>query len=653
MRIPIQLDALCYTWNESSQDGKTFQTMTAIYEATVVSLLRKDAVKLGKVCNGRELNNSTVAELSTIEIYGLMSEEIDLLEGLAFQGFYNGCIEFDKATRNHIQKYLKDRGDPLPQSHNHTLRSLSFLRSSNDGSEQDDQRSFHFIHLTFQEYFAACYFVKYWFKSSELPCIELRNNGTIARTPVLPRILLGQRKYAIRYNMVWRYVAGILCARSDNQGYQLTKFFEHLEAEPRDFLGPSHRNLLMQFLEELPSNTESPRSIRKCRAKIENSLFWWISFQGNVLRTSSLLSRGVAYPEYLLRAVFQQSHLNMKKHMLSGFQREGRWCLEQLAHHWVTEKHFNGQDVEEMAFRLIVRYDKESRRKTLDFIHDHVLNQAMVTNKSMLLTNSPMYAHAAAELSTGMDSPPKRCVESIVALLQHGDERWHAAASHLIHHFRLSLSPDIIHSLAIWLVHKDSWVETFKATTIDTFYGRFSGIRDNVKETLNYQSILSSKTQDYLIRQLDEKEISARCTAADVLRALSNLSPISLHSLGHRLKDGDLVARLNLLLCLEHYNKQPENVTRELLEQLIDQHEDICYTARSILTRVELSHETVLEIVKMSSYDGASRKFVERVLHYRSPLPSDITHEVWKTCGPCKYTWCILMSQRVLSPETL
>jgi hypothetical protein len=86
IRIPIQLDALYYTWGDSSRYGDTFQTMTAIYDAIVVSLLRKDVVKLEKSCNGKVLNHSSVSDLSADEIYNLMSEEISHLEGLAFQG---------------------------------------------------------------------------------------------------------------------------------------------------------------------------------------------------------------------------------------------------------------------------------------------------------------------------------------------------------------------------------------------------------------------------------------------------------------------------------------------------------------------------------------------------------------------------------------
>jgi NACHT domain len=48
VRIPIQLDALCYTWDNF--DGKVVpQTMTAIYKAIEESLWKKDVLRLGKI----------------------------------------------------------------------------------------------------------------------------------------------------------------------------------------------------------------------------------------------------------------------------------------------------------------------------------------------------------------------------------------------------------------------------------------------------------------------------------------------------------------------------------------------------------------------------------------------------------------------------
>lgn len=446
VRIPIQLDALCYIWGDSSPDEDAFQTMTAVYEAIVVSLLRKDAVKLGKTCNGRVVNQSTVAELSAAEICGLMSEEITLLEGLAFQDFYNGCIELSKTIRNKIHKHLLDQDDPLPQAHNSILRDLSFLRSSNEGSEEEDKQSFHFIHLTFQEYFAASYFVKYWLKSTELPCIELQNNRTIAITSVLPHIFLDQRKYTVRYNMVWRYVAGLLHARSDKHGHQLTKFFKHLEAEPRDLLGPSHRDLLTHCLGELPTSTASSSAFSKCKAKIERSLSRWLLLQCNMCWESGRPLDGLLdYPEHLIYTVFQQADFVTKMRLLSMMKRESRanHKILRMADMWVVKRHAEGQDLEEIGVKLIRRDDRETKLKVLDIIHDLVLKP--ISDFAL-----QRYLQAAAILIEQLDLSPKHCLlETDVNWLRQKDMKRRLAASSFLFDCRQSLPPEVIHSLII------------------------------------------------------------------------------------------------------------------------------------------------------------------------------------------------------------
>ncbi|GAB7336305.1 hypothetical protein MBLNU13_g09050t1 [Cladosporium sp. NU13] len=85
VRIPIQLDALCYTWNDFN--GQTLhQTMTACYEAIERNLWKKDGVKLGKF-----MPNQFV-RMREIEYH--MKDAMDFLEALAFTGMYNDTVDF-------------------------------------------------------------------------------------------------------------------------------------------------------------------------------------------------------------------------------------------------------------------------------------------------------------------------------------------------------------------------------------------------------------------------------------------------------------------------------------------------------------------------------------------------------------------------------
>lgn len=87
-----------------------------------------------------------------------MQTKIDLLGALAFAGLYSDTVEFN---HNHIDAIvdhvLKTRMPELDKE----ITQLSFLRTSNPTSKLEDRR-YHFLHLTLQEFFAARYFVKHW-----------------------------------------------------------------------------------------------------------------------------------------------------------------------------------------------------------------------------------------------------------------------------------------------------------------------------------------------------------------------------------------------------------------------------------------------------------------------------------------------------------
>ncbi|KAL3481702.1 hypothetical protein BJX99DRAFT_243416 [Aspergillus californicus] len=169
VRIPIQLDAVYQ-----------LKTSTSLYQAITLKLWHKDILRLKRSQSGQHLQEDV--------IHGL----INLLEILAFSGIFSEVIEFNANDRHRIYDSLKMHGIALPEFPEETLRKMSFLHTH------------HFLHLTFQEFFAAQYFL---------------------------RTLLQNEKYKIR----------------------LTK---KAESPPRDFLGSMHRRLLMNCLAEVIRDTE-------------------------------------------------------------------------------------------------------------------------------------------------------------------------------------------------------------------------------------------------------------------------------------------------------------------------------------------------------------------------------------------------------------
>lgn len=104
-------------------------------------------------------------------------------------------IDFGASYRNDVARlfgisatFLVDR----------TIPRLSFLRTS-DTSPKD--LSYHFIHLTFQEYFAARYFVRQWEEGLEKPSLKYLalSGGKSEKTK--PINFLRTQKYDARYDI--------------------------------------------------------------------------------------------------------------------------------------------------------------------------------------------------------------------------------------------------------------------------------------------------------------------------------------------------------------------------------------------------------------------------------------------------------------------
>ncbi|GFP58021.1 hypothetical protein TASIC1_0009035800 [Trichoderma asperellum] len=219
-RIPIQLDALCYSWKDIRSDMP--ETMTAIYQAIELSLWKKDIVRLEKTHNHGLVTLYHIQNASRQKIEEFVKDEISFLESLAFAGLRNDIIEFEPKHLNFISDrfsgFLLDKTTP----------SLSFLRTSNPSSEYR-YRSYHFIHLTFQEYFAARYFVRQWTARKPLSCVELGSRKINSAEPVQ---FFQEHKYTARYDILWRFVAGLLDAKSG----EVSLFFQKIEEEPLDLL---------------------------------------------------------------------------------------------------------------------------------------------------------------------------------------------------------------------------------------------------------------------------------------------------------------------------------------------------------------------------------------------------------------------------------
>ncbi|KAL5365531.1 hypothetical protein BJX96DRAFT_179928 [Aspergillus floccosus] len=282
VQIPALLDTFCYCWNDtldSLNRGKlgTAMTMTDIYESLTMKLLKKDFRR----CKQEPLNEEDLKGDHIVE--GLMHDEINLLEGLAFHGMLNDVFEFDVDFREQIYRHLGAQKIAIPGLPEKALKGLSFLRTSDKDMEQD-KKKFHFLHRTVQEYFAARLFTKHWIQMHDMFCVVLQQEDKDLKSSlrydvgqISLREFLEDGKYNLRYDMIWRFVTGLLRGhwnQSTRKKKPLLRYFDVLESGPRDLLGPAHAYLMMGCLSEV-IRTNEPVGFDVYRKRIERELYRW------------------------------------------------------------------------------------------------------------------------------------------------------------------------------------------------------------------------------------------------------------------------------------------------------------------------------------------------------------------------------------------
>ena len=266
--IPIQLDAICYSFQANVIDASTTPTtMTELYILIERALWESDIGRLKKCRPGttQEISSAAASQMLPSELKRWVQGESNVLQAIAFKGLYNRTVEFDQYYQDQVWENMillteflpKPRPEFEPSSAD--LRNLAFFRSS--GGPTPATSSYHFPHLTFQEYFAAHYFAQHW------PDIVLPEVGLTALE------FLTKEKYNPVYDIVWRFVAGLLQARGQEE-----KFFETIVAPPYDVLGPAHARLLLRCFAEMVQSRQTEKN-SKIYNELEEHLQQWFLFE--------------------------------------------------------------------------------------------------------------------------------------------------------------------------------------------------------------------------------------------------------------------------------------------------------------------------------------------------------------------------------------
>lgn len=560
VQVPILLDALCFIWDNPRRKG-IHDTMAGIYIAICQTLWEKDLQKL-QLDDPESLPSENQSKFQHVQT---------ILELLAFSGLSRNLADFTTDHRDVLARHFRSpKGFPLDA----TLRCISFMRSSD--SPELSNRNYHFLHLTFQEFFAAQYFVRRWIDSVELEYVFNEGESDAENCPAQPFKFLQIYKYSPDYDVFWRLVTGLMAARSADH---LRLFFAAVEQEPLDLLGPAHQRLVMHCLAEVDEKSEL-----LIRPKLEARLYQWMMFERDIEDgAGATILAEPGFPEAYLCKALDYHSLRRTMH-LQRLDSRILWILFVLK----RNKRPLSEKVEARIFELLI---EEKFRDEAAITLKCLPSLSMITLRGIMKLlmdklKDQGLRNAAADVLRGHASLPEEIVNDLIALRRNEDEHLWALAAFA--------SGDYVFDLT-----KES------ACLVSLLLGDYVGEgQDWAIRGLYLTMTPSEKTESTLVRLMKEHQSSeARESSAILLGKIPRLFPATLAVLVQVLSDCHDARTTCLVISLLHQQRQkfPES-SQEALASLFlrmpDLRFDIAYILReqhSLPTEVSMTLMCVLE----------------------------------------------------------
>ncbi|KAF9180883.1 hypothetical protein BGZ51_005818 [Haplosporangium sp. Z 767] len=556
VNIPVQLDVLCFSWGSLSRDGQA-KTVTGLYQMMVQKLWRKDALLLKKAANGRVLTEKQISKLYREEIEELMATESQYLGYLAFKGLKDKHqIEFDEiallSAFIDLNYHATFKNGLLSSQFLEVMKQTSFLHTADadlDSSNSDSQQAWHFLHLTFQEYFAATWIARHLqVKQPHLPARMMTEDQLIA--------FVQEHKYNPQYEIVWWMVAGLL------QGEALEEFFGLLQGAPRDLIGGRHQQILASCLNEARARLDST-----VVTTLETELMKWLHFETQTCHGGidvSKLGSQNSFPETLL--VENLDSASSQKAILVG-TLGARSTLSESAIQSLKDALKDG--------------DKDVRKSAASALgKQSTLSESTIQSLIDAFKDEDKGVRRAAASALGNQSTlSEPAIQSLIDALKDEDEdvRWSVESAL---GKQSTLSESAIQSLIDVLKDEDNYVKMSAASA------------------LGNQSTLSESAIQSLIDALKDENWDVRMSAVSALDKQSTLPESAIQSLVDALKDGDNYVRMSAESALGNQSTLSESTIQSLIAVLKDEDEDVKESAVSVLgNQSTLSESTIQSLI--------------------------------------------------------
>ncbi|CAF4932573.1 unnamed protein product, partial [Rotaria socialis] len=252
--IPVHLELICCIWSDrkismtKEASAKTTLEVTMLYDEMVQWLCRQYLKKQKHMATCSMTRNALRKHCE---------KELEFLENVAFYVMKDSSVIIDSNVFVEVEKTMGWFISDYPQ-----LLNIGILKSFNDqriGSHVDVKKPHYFVHLSFQEFFAAGYIV----------------TGLRSGRPEDSINFIKANKYDQRFRLLLNFVSGLLTLYNEKQPIQY--FWDAILNEPLDLVGLRHFDLIISCLEETRGGSSIPR-----RQELVDYIVTWIKIGVNM-----------------------------------------------------------------------------------------------------------------------------------------------------------------------------------------------------------------------------------------------------------------------------------------------------------------------------------------------------------------------------------
>ncbi|KAG0049142.1 hypothetical protein BGZ83_006021, partial [Gryganskiella cystojenkinii] len=626
VNIPVQLDVICLTWDSLPKDSLAI-TMSGLYQRMVRKLWRKDALRLKTSAGGKYLSERQINRYLEEDIDELMATELQHLGYLAFKGMNNNHqILFDdrqllRAFRDLNDDVIDNQRLSPPQLVDH-MKDTSFLHTSDanpDSNNRGSQQAWHFLHLKFQEYFAATWIVRHF---------QPKPKHSTARMETMDwmKAFVHRHKYTPQYEIVWWMVAGLL------KGESLGVFFELLRGAPHDLIGGRHQQILASCLNE--ARTGLTRLDSAIVVDLDTELRNWLRFEMKTCQhtdlSRSMLGSQLSFPEASLVDTLCPVYLWIHT-LLSTL--EARSMLADSAFQYLVSALEDGNErIRNSAAKLLAKHphlpesviqpliialkdkDKNVRDSAAMALgNQYILREEAIESLVIALKEDVVYikpsaswslpsaAWALARQSTIQES----AIQSLIAALRDENKSVRSSAAVALGG-RSTLPESVIHYIITGLQDGNGIV---KSSAVSILH--------------HHPSTLPDSLMLPLISALNDDDHEVRISAVSALGNKSELPDLAIQSLIAVLKNGDPKVKSLAALALGKQSPLEKSAIQCLNDTLLDEEEDVRKSASHALGKQSMLPESSIQSIITALKDGNEevRFSAARVLSNQAMLP--------------------------------